>query len=110
MGLFDIFKDKDDDEGGMAEYENENNTSRFSSEPEPSGGYTEGGDETPSVDSAEPTSYAQPATDMESQLGIQELMNKRFKLEEAIDYVGSMIKELRDKRSNLQKHKTCKKY
>ena len=104
MGVFDIFKDKDDDEGGMAEYENENNTSRFSSEPEPSGGYTEGGDETPSVDSAEPTSYAQPATDMESQLGIQELMNKRFKLEEAIDYVGGMIKNLKGKRTKLVKN------
>ena len=114
MGLFDIFKDKDDDEGGMAEYENEDNTSRFSSEPEPSGGYTEGGDETPSVDSVEPTSYAQPAeeptsyaqpaTDMESQLGIQELMNKRFKLEEAIDYVGVMIKNLKGKRTKLVKN------
>ena len=76
MGLFDIFKDKDDDEGGMAEYENEDNTSRFSSEPEPSERYTEGGDKTPSVDSAEePTSYAQPATDMESQLGILSLIH-----------------------------------
>ena len=92
MGLFDIFKDKDDDEGGMAEYGNEDNSSRFSSEPEPSERYTKNRDETSSVDSAEeptsytqpaeePTSYTQPATDMGSQLGIQELMDKRFKLE-----------------------------
>ena len=104
MGLFDIFKDKDDDEGGMAEYENEDNTSRFSSEPEPSERHTEGGDETSSVDSVEPTSYAQPATDLGSQLGIQELMNKRFKLEEAIDYVGVMIKNLKGKRTKLVKN------
>jgi len=105
MGLFDIFKDKDDDEGGMAEYENEDNSSRFSSEPEPSERHTEGGDETSSVDSVEePTSYAQPTTDMGSQLGIQELMNKRFKLEEAIDYVGVMIKNLKGKRTKLVKN------
>ena len=104
MGLFDIFKDKDDDEGGMAEYENEDNSSRFSSEPEPSESHTEGGDETPSVDSVEPTSYTQPTTDVESQLGIQELMNKRFKLEEAIDYVGVMIKNLKGKRTKLVKN------
>ena len=92
MGLFDIFKDKDDDEGGMAEYDNEDNTSRFSSEPEPSERYTKNRDETSSVDSAEePTSYTQPATDMGSQVCIEELMDKRFKLEEAIDYVGVMI-------------------
>ena len=97
MGLFDIFKDKDDDEGGMAEHENEDNTSRFSSEPEPSDGYTENQDETSSIDSGEPTSYAQPTTDVGSQLGIQELMNKRFKLEEAIDYVGIMINNLKGK-------------
>jgi len=104
MGLFDIFKDDDDGEGGMAEHENEDNTSRFSSEPEPSDRYTENQDETSSIDSGEPTSYAQPATDMGSQLGIQELMNKRFKLEEAIDYVGIMINNLKGKRTKLAKN------
>ena len=81
MGLFDIFKDKDEDEGsgGMAE-----ETPRFESEPEPK--------ETPSTEPAEETtSYSQAGTAMQSQLGIEGLMDKRFKLGEAIDYVGSMI-------------------
>ena len=33
----------------------------------------------------------------ESTIGIGELMGKRAKLEEAIDYVGLMIKNLKDK-------------
>jgi len=31
-------------------------------------------------------------------------MGKRFKLEEAIDYVGGMIKDLKEKRTNLVKN------
>ena len=98
MGLFDVFKDKDEDEnsGGMAE-----ETPSFESEPEPA---VESRDETPATEPAEETtSYSEAGTAMQSQLGIEGLMDKRFKLGEAIDYVGSMIKELRDKRSNLQK-------
>ena len=38
-----------------------------------------------------------------SQIGIGELMGKRAKLEEAIDYVGLMIKNLKDKRTSLEK-------
>ena len=105
MGLFDVFKDKDEDEnsGGMAEetpsFESEPEpveTPSFESEPEPQ--------QTPSVETAEETtSYSQTGTSVQSQLGIEGLMDKRFKLGEAIDYVASMIKELRDKRSNLQK-------
>jgi len=37
-----------------------------------------------------------------SQIGIGELMGKRAKLEEAIDYVGLMIKNLKDKRTLLE--------
>lgn len=36
-------------------------------------------------------------------LGIGELMNKRAKLEDAVDYVGVMITNLRDKRTGLEK-------
>ncbi len=114
MGLFDIFKDEDKDEnsGGTAEetpsFESEPEpaeTPSFESEPEPA--------ETPSTEPAEETtSYSQPAEEttsysqtggtMQSQLGIEGLMDKRFKLGEAIDYVGSMIKETR-KRSEVEK-------
>lgn len=38
-----------------------------------------------------------------SQIGIGELMGKRAQLEEAIDYVGLMIKNLKDKRTLLEK-------
>ena len=99
MGLFDVFKDKDEDEnsGGMAE-----KTPSFESEPEPE--VVESRDETPSTEPVEETtSYSQAETAVQSQLGIEGLMDKRFKLGEAIDYVGSMIKELRDKRTNLTK-------
>ncbi|HET9009475.1 MAG TPA: transcriptional regulator, partial [Nitrosarchaeum sp.] len=36
------------------------------------------------------------------EIGIVELMDKRAKLEEAIDYVGLMIKNLKDKRTVLE--------
>ena len=108
MGLFDVFKDKDEDEnsGGTAE-----ETPSFESEPEPaetpsfeSEPTVESRDETPATEPAEETtSYSQTGTATQSQLGIEGLMDKRFKVGEAIDYVGSMIKELRDKRANLQK-------
>jgi chromosome segregation ATPase len=38
-----------------------------------------------------------------SEIGIADLMSKRAKLEEAIDYVGLMIKNLKDKRTRLVK-------
>ena len=108
MGLFDVFKDKDEDEnsGGMVEETPSSEpepaeTPSFESEQEPA---VESRDETPATEPAEETtSYSQAGTAMQSQLGIEGLMDKRFKLGEAIDYVASMIKELRDKRSNLQK-------
>ena len=98
MGLFDVFKDKDEDEnsGGMAE-----ETPSFESEPEET---LESTNETPPTEPAEETtSYSQAGTAVQSQLGIEGLMDKRFKLGEAIDYVASMIKELRDKRTGLIK-------
>ena len=100
MGLFDIFKDKDEDEnsGGMAE-----ETPSFESEPQPEE-TVESRDETPATEPVEETtSYSQTGTAVQSQLGIEQLMDKRFKLGEAIDYVATMIKELRDKRTGLVK-------
>ena len=39
----------------------------------------------------------------DSDIGISSLMNKRAKLEEAIDYVGGLISNLKEKRTNLEK-------
>ena len=62
--------------------------------------------ETPSTEqpAEETTSYSQTETAAQSQIGIEQLMGKRFKLEEAIDYVGGMIKDLKEKRTNLVKN------
>ena len=46
---------------------------------------------------------AESSPNSESTIGIGELMGKRAKLEEAIDYVGLMIKNLKDKRTMLEK-------
>lgn len=45
----------------------------------------------------------EPPSSSGSDIGISELMSKRAKLEEAIDYVGLMIKSLKDKRTKLEK-------
>ena len=69
MGLFDVFKDKDEDEnsGGMVE-----ETPSFESGPEPA---VESRDETPATEPAEEvTSYSQTETAVQSQLGIEGLM------------------------------------
>ena len=76
MGLFDVFKDKDEDEnsGGMAE-----ETPSFESEPEPAETPSfepeptvESRDETPTTEPAEETtSYSQTGTAVQSQLGIE---------------------------------------
>ena len=86
MGLFDVFKDKDEDEnsGGMEE-----ETPSFESEPEPaetpsfeSEPAVESRDETPATEPAEETtSYSQTGTAVQSQLGIEGLMDKRFRWE-----------------------------
>ncbi len=78
MGLFDVFKDKDEDEnsGGMAE-----ETPSFESEPEPqpepvAEPAVESRDETPATEPAEEvTSYSQAGTAVQSQLGIEGLMD-----------------------------------
>ena len=41
-----------------------------------------------------------------SMVGIDGLMDKRIKLEESINYVGHMIKTLKDKRSRLDVERT----
>ena len=43
------------------------------------------------------------APSSDSDIGISSLMNKRAKLEEAIDYVGGLIANLKEKRTNLEK-------
>ena len=104
MGLFDVFKDKDDDNDGskateeinFESFKNQDNTSGVNTEPEPE-------QETPSYSQpTEETTYSSPQTT--SQIGIEALMDKRVKLEEAMDYVGLMIKNLKDKRTKLVKN------
>ena len=111
MGLFDVFKDKDEDsdDGGITEeYRSEDTSSGYTSEPEPVEAATppQSSYETPSTEQPveETTSYSQTETAAQSQIGIEQLMGKRFKLEEAIDYVGGMIKDLKEKRTNLVKN------
>jgi len=92
MGLFDVFKDKDEDsdDGGITEeYRSEDTSSGYTSEPEPAEEAPESSYETPTAEPVEATaSYSQTGTAEQSQIGIEELMDKRFKLAEAIDYVG----------------------
>ena len=45
----------------------------------------------------------QEISQSDSEIGISSLMNKRAKLEEAIDYVGGLIANLKEKRTNLEK-------
>ena len=111
MGLFDVFKDKDEDSdnGGITEeYRSEDTSSGYTSEPEPAeeAAPPQSSYETPSTEqpAEETTSYSQTETAAQSQIGIEQLMGKRFKLEEAIDYVGGMIKDLKEKRTNLVKN------
>ena len=105
MGLFDVFKDKDDDDdkGGTAE---EINFESFKNQDDSSGGETEPEPEQETTSYSPPveetTSYSSAQTT--SQIGIEALMDKRVKLEEAIDYVGLMIKNLKDKRTKLVKN------
>ena len=55
-------------------------------------------------ETAESNVEPQPqATQSDSDIGISSLMNKRAKLEEAIDYVGGLISNLKEKRTNLEK-------
>ena len=96
MGLFDVFKDNDDEDnkGGTKEinfesFQNQDNSSGIKEESEPQ---------------QETTSYSPSAEETASQIGIEALMDKRVKLEEAIDYVGLMIKNLKDKRTKLVKN------
>ena len=45
----------------------------------------------------------QVASSSGDDIGISSLMDKRAKLEEAVDYVGMMIANLKDKRTGLEK-------
>ena len=104
MGFGDWLKDKDEPSGGEIEREFEKANSSFT-EPEPE--HSAEDSETSSESTEESVSYSQETEESStssSQLGIQELMNKRAKLEEAIDYVGLMIKNLKDNRTKLVKN------
>jgi len=92
-GLFDRLKD-DDSEGSEIVEERpiyEENEAETPSEDENQSGLDEVQENTEQVDSSS------------NDIGISSLMDKRAKLEEAIDYVGMMISNLKEKRTGLEK-------
>ena len=103
MGVFDVFKDKDDEDDKGVATEEEIKFESFKDQDSSSGIKQEPEQETPSYSptTEETQSYSSSQT---SQIGIEALMDKRVKLEEAIDYVGLMIKNLKDKRTKLVKN------
>ena len=124
MGFLDIFKDKDENENRddfMRKFAGMEENSNFDSEREPEpaqepssfsqpaeepSSFSQPAEEPSSYSqpAEEPSSYSQPAEEStSSQIGIGSLMDKRAKLEDAIDYVGLMVKNLKDKRTKLEK-------
>ena len=92
-GLFDRLKD-DDSEGSEIVEERpiyEENEAETPSEDENQSGLDEVQENTERVDSSS------------NDIGISSLMDKRAKLEEAVDYVGMMISNLKEKRTGLEK-------
>ena len=102
-GLFDKFREEDSEGSEMVEerpaYE-ESEPEPAQSEPEPveslpENEYRSGLNEVPD--------QANQSTSSNDNIGISSLMDKRAKLEEAIDYVGMMISNLKEKRTGLEK-------
>ena len=100
-GLFDKFKEDDSEGSEMVEErpayeENEPETTQSESvESLPENEYRSGVNEV--------QDKSQQSTSPSSDIGISSLMDKRAKLEEAIDYVGMMISNLKEKRTGLEK-------
>ena len=92
-GLFDRLKDEDSEGSEMVEerpsYE----------EPETTESLPDN-EQSPSVNDVQ---ESVEQTSSRSDIGISSLMDKRAKLEEAIDYVGMMISNLKEKRTGLEK-------
>ena len=96
-GLFDKFKEEDS-EGGIemvAERPVENEENKESIIEETQEQYNDNSGQTDTQ-----TNFTSTTTD---DIGISSLMNKRAKLEEAVDYVGMLISNLKDKRTSLEK-------
>ena len=97
-GLFDQFKDEESGSGGEMveerppETEQDNDSVIQETETE----YQAGSEET-----APQTEYS--TAESNENIGISSLMNKRAKLEEAVDYVGGLISQLKEKRTSLEK-------
>ena len=100
-GLFDKFKEEDSEGSEMVEErpayeENEPETTQSESvESLPENEYRSGMNEV--------RDKPQQSTSSSNDIGISSLMDKRAKLEEAIDYVGMMISNLKEKRTGLEK-------
>ena len=100
-GLFDKFKEDDSEGSEMVEErpayeENEPETTQSESvESLPENEYRS--------EVNEVQDKSQQSTSSSNDIGISSLMDKRAKLEEAIDYVGMMISNLKEKRTGLEK-------
>ena len=97
-GLFDQFRDEESGSGGEMGEERppdaeQNNESVIQE--------TEEEHQTGSEETAPQTEYS--TTESNENIGISSLMNKRAKLEEAVDYVGGLISQLKEKRTSLEK-------
>ena len=97
VGLFDRFKKKEEEEDYGGEMVEERPSTEYESEPEPETEEVTSEPEPAKEPEPEPqieTPQTAPQTSMgtSSEIGIDNLMDKRVKLDEAIDYVGLMIK------------------
>ena len=104
-GLFDKFKDEDSEGSEMveerppsydeSEVENTQSETGYVEESKAENEYRSGLNGVQNEVQESPTSG--------NDIGISSLMDKRAKLEEAIDYVGMMISNLKEKRTGLEK-------
>ena len=97
-GLFDQFRDEESGSSGEmveerppdAEQNNESVVQEAEEEYQPN-----------SEETTPQTEYS--TAESNENIGISSLMNKRAKLEEAVDYVGGLISQLKEKRTSLEK-------
>ena len=95
-GLFDQFKDEESGSGGEMVEERPPETEQDNESVIQETEYQSGSEETNSQ-----TEFS--TTGSNENIGISSLMNKRAKLEEAVDYVGGLISQLKEKRTSLEK-------
>jgi len=105
-GLFDQFKDEESGSGGeMVEEKPETPSIDSMDGPAELEAY-DNTEQEPGEINQDPHEYEGSqvvGSDKTENIGISSLMNKRAKLEEAVDYVGGLISQLKEKRTSLEK-------